>query len=218
TLTDLVMELRNAGGGPAEMSGNGIRCLAQAAVDAGLVRPGRLTVLTAAGSRAVDYEPGQQPGRAWASVEMGEVRLGEDQAQQFEDRRARRVEVGNPHLVLFGPDPAGIDVATLGQSIQSVHPGGVNVEFVATGPSPGELVLRVWERGVGETLACGTGSVAAAAAARSWGIVGDQVRVHNPGGTLEVTLDPDGIRLAGPVRKVADIVAVPSSVLGTARP
>jgi diaminopimelate epimerase len=66
--------------------------------------------------------------------------------------------------------------------------------------------MRVWERGVGETLACGTGTCAAAAAARSWGLVGSVVHVHNPGGTLEVELGEDGIFLAGPTQKVADIV------------
>jgi diaminopimelate epimerase len=85
----------------------------------------------------------------------------------------------------------------------------VNVEFVARGPSPDELVLRVWERGVGETRACGSGSCAAAAAARSWGLVGDRVLVHNPGGTLEVCLGPgpdDPVVLGGPVRRVAEVV------------
>lgn len=206
---DLGMELRNADGTVAEMSGNGIRCLAQAAVDAGLVRAGRFTVATAAGVRAVDYQPGELPGRAWASVDMGEVTLGEELPGPVEGRRARRVTVGNPHLVLLGGDPACVDVATLGPRIGSEHPGGINVEFVAPGPGPDELELRVWERGVGETLACGTGSCAAAAAAHAWGLVGERVRVHNPGGTLEVALGAkqgDPVVLAGPVRRVADVV------------
>jgi len=210
---DLSMELRNADGAPAEMSGNGIRCLAQAAVDAGLVAPPRFTVATAAGVRFVDYLPGERPGTARAGVDMGVVTLGEDQPQEFTDRRARRVDVGNPHLVLFGPDPVGVDVGVLGPRIESVHPGGMNVEFVALAEEADALVLRVWERGVGETLACGTGSCAAAAAAHSWGLVGRRVVVHNPGGPLEVTLGEgagDPVRLTGPVRKVADIGLDPS--------
>lgn len=205
---DLVMELRNADGWAAEMSGNGIRCLAQAAVDAGLVRAGRFAVATDAGIRTVDYEPGRLPGQAWASVEMGEVILGQELPQPVEGRRARRVTVGNPHLVLLGADPASVDVATVGPRVESAHPGGINVEFVSTG-GPDELQLRVWERGVGETLACGTGSCAAAAAAHGWGLVGVRVRVHNPGGTLEVALGAkqgDPVVLAGPVRRVADVV------------
>ncbi|HVB93403.1 MAG TPA: diaminopimelate epimerase [Acidimicrobiales bacterium] len=213
---DLSMDLHNADGTEAEMSGNGIRCLAQAAVDAGLVTPPEFSVWTLGGVRTVDYRTGDAFGEAEASVDMGKAELGPDQPQQFADRRARTVDMGNPHLVLLGPDPAGVDVAEIGSRLQGVHPGGINVEFISVGPTPEDLTLRVWERGVGETQACGTGSCAAAAAARSWGLVGDQVRVHNPGGTLRVTLDSDGIRLAGPVRKVADIEAVPSNVLGAA--
>jgi len=215
--TDLAMELHNADGSPAEMSGNGIRCLAQAAVDAGLVAPPSFTVWTEAGVRTLEYET-TGPGAADASVEMGKAELGPDQPQQFEDRRARTVDMGNPHLVLLGPDPAEVDVAGLGQRLQAVHEGGINVEFISVGPGPDQLTLRVWERGAGETMACGTGSAAAAAAAHSWGLVGERVAVHNPGGTLEVTLGPDGIRLAGPTRKVADLEVVPAVVLAAARP
>ena len=215
--SDLSMDLRNADGSEAEMSGNGIRCLAQAAVDAGLVAPPDFSVWTPGGIRTVEYRTGDAVGAGEASVDMGKAELGPDQAQQFADRRARTVDMGNPHLVLFGPDPTGVDVAEIGSRLQGVHPGGINVEFISVGPTPDDLDLRVWERGVGETQACGTGSCAAAAAARSWGMVSDRVRVHNPGGTLDVTLDPDGIRLAGPVRKVADIEVIPSCVLGAAR-
>jgi diaminopimelate epimerase len=206
------MELHNADGSGAEMSGNGIRCLAQAAVDAGLVAPPRFTVATAGGVRTVDFVAGESPGWARASVDMGPVALGPDQTQDFEDRRARTVDVGNPHLVLFGPEVASVDLAVLGPQLQSAFADGINVEWICrTVDGAGELLdLRVWERGAGETLACGTGSVAAAAAARSWGVVGgrDPVRVRNPGGTLEVTLgegEQDPAFLAGPVRKVADI-------------
>ncbi len=209
---DLSMQLYNADGGEAEMSGNGIRCLAQAAVDAGLVSPPSFTVATAGGHRTVEYTPGESAGWARARVDMGPARLGPDQPQEFEDRRVRTVDVGNPHLVLLGPDTASVDVAELGPKLQAAFAGGVNVEWItATHDIDGELLdLRVWERGAGETLACGTGSVAAAAAARSWGAVSDgaSVRVRNPGGILEVTLGTDEeatTHLAGPVRKVADV-------------
>jgi diaminopimelate epimerase len=113
--------------------------------------------------------------------------------------------MGNPHLVLLGPDPSQVDVAGLGLRLQDVHTGGINVEFVALGPGSDVLTLRVWERGVGETQACGTGSAAAAAAAHSWGLVGPVVDVHNPGGVLRVTLTPEGVWLSGPVHHVADV-------------
>jgi diaminopimelate epimerase len=143
---------------------------------------------------------------------MGPVTLGPDQPQELGQRRVRTVQVGNPHLVLLGPDTAAVDVGELGPKLQAGFAGGINVEWITPGADPdGELLeLRVWERGVGETLACGTGSVASVAAARSWGTVTREgaVRVRNPGGVLEVTLgDGDGSPsyLAGPVRKVADV-------------
>ena len=138
---DLSMELHNADGGRAEMSGNGIR--------------------------TVDYTPGA-PGWGTASVDMGPARLGPDQPQEFGDRRARTVDVGNPHLVLLGPDTAAVDIAELGPKLQAAFSGGINVEWItAARDEQGEILdFRVWERGAGETLACGTGSVAAAAAAR----------------------------------------------------
>jgi diaminopimelate epimerase len=208
---DLSMDLHNADGGEAEMSGNGIRCLAQAAVDAEWVVPPRFTVATLGGVRVVEYVPGPS-GRARASVDMGPVTLGPDQPAELGHGRARTVQVGNPHLVLLGPDTAAVDVAELGPKLQASYVGGINVEWITPGgDADGELLeLRVWERGVGETLACGTGSVASVAAARSWGTVTREgaVRVRNPGGVLEVTLgDGDGSPsyLAGPVRKVADV-------------
>ena len=156
--------------------------------------------------------PSDEPGWATASVDMGPVRLGPDQPQEFDDRRARTVDVGNPHLVLLGPDSGAVDIAELGPKLQAAFAAASTSNgspSCATGE--GELLdFRVWERGVGETLACGTGSVAAAAAARSWGAVRSEgtVRVRNPGGILEVTLGADEratTALAGPVRKVADV-------------
>jgi diaminopimelate epimerase len=108
-------------------------------------------------------------------------------------------------------------VADEGVRLQAAHVGGINVEFIAIGPGTDAITLRVWERGVGETEACGTGSIAAAAAAHSWGLVSDTVDVHNPGGTLRVALAAGGARLIGPVHKVADIDVVEVEVLGAAR-
>ena len=215
---DLTMELHNADGSEAEMSGNGMRCLAQAAVLHGLVSPPTFTVATPAGLRTVAYAQDADPDTAWATVGMGPAELGENQPQQFVDRQVRTVDMGNPHLVMFGPDLAEVDVAGIGAHLQTVYPGGVNVEFITSGDEPDSLVLRVFERGVGETQACGTGSAAAAAAAHSWGLVGTRVAVRNPGGTLEVTLDDDDILLAGPVHRVASVVVSPDGILAGARP
>ena len=215
---DLTMVLQNADGGEAEMSGNGIRCLAQAAVQSGLVTPPTFTVATAAGIRSVAFAQAADPDTAWATVGMGRAELGDDQVQKFVDRKVRAVDMGNPHLVLFGPDLEDVDVAGIGAHLQTVYPGGINVEFIALGTGPDTLALRVYERGVGETQACGTGSAAAAAAAHSWGLVGSRVAVHNPGGILEVTMGGDEILLAGPVHRVGSVVVSPSAVLAAARP
>jgi diaminopimelate epimerase len=142
--------------------------------------------------------------------------LGPDQPQSSVGRKARQVDMGNPHLVLLGPDPAEVEVAELGPRLQEVHPGGINVEFVSVGPGESSLNLRVWERGVGETDACGTGSAAAAAAARSWGLVGETVDVHNPGGTLQVVLDGDEVRLSGPVHRIASLKVDAAVILDAA--
>ena len=216
---EVSMDLRNADGSRAEMSGNGIRCLAQAAVQAGLVAPPVFVVDTDAGLRTVEYRAGEDRWTGWGSVDMGEARVGPEEISALWDGRLRHVDVGNPHLVALGSDPATLDLAALGPRFQASVEGGVNVEFIAVGEARDELVLRVWERGVGETLACGTGSVAAAAAASAWGLVGGTVRVHNPGGTLQVHLGapPEPARLAGPVRKVAD-VSVDRSWLGEDEP
>jgi len=215
---DVGMVLQNADGGEAEMSGNGMRCLAQAAVLSALVTPPEFTVATAAGIKTVEYFEGDGVHAAEASVELGSAVLGPDQPQKFPDRKVRTVDMGNPHVVMFGPTLDGVDVTGIGSSLQAVHEGGVNVEFIASGGEPGVLDLRVFERGVGETEACGTGSAAAAAAARSWGLVGDRVVVRNPGGTLQVTLDGDRARLRGPVHRIASVVVDPLAVLDGARP
>ena len=215
---DLGMVLQNADGGEAEMSGNGMRCLAQAAVLSALVTPPVFTVATAAGVKTVEYLEGPEVHAAEASVDLGEAVLGPDQPQKFPDRRVRTVDMGNPHLVMFGPDLDDVDVADIGARLQDVHEGGINVEFVAPGPDPDTLVIRVFERGVGETEACGTGSAAAAAAVRSWGLVGDKVTVRNPGGDLVVVLEGDHARLQGPVHRVASVVVDPEAVLRGARP
>ena len=202
---DVSMQLRNADGSEAELSGNGLRCLGQAVVDAGVVAGPVVTVATLAGVRRLDVRPGALPRTANVSVEMGKAEIGPDQPQDFPDRRARTVDMGNPHLVLVGPDPADVDVAALGSQIERVHDGGINVEFVMVGPGRDELTMRVWERGVGETLACGTGACAAAAAAHAWGLVGERVTVLQPGGAAEVEIRPDGVVLSGPTQRIARI-------------
>jgi len=200
---DLTMVLRNADGGRAEMSGNGIRCLVRAAVAHGLVGGPEITVASGAGVK-----------RLWVkdegvTVDMGPAVLGVEREHTSPGWRQREVEMGNPHLVLLCPDPADVHVAELGPKLEQLRPGGMNVEFIAPGPGQDELRFRVWERGAGETQACGTGSCAAAAAAHAWGLVGKNVTVHNPGGALDVEVGEETLLLTGPAEFVAR-VEIPS--------
>jgi diaminopimelate epimerase len=204
---DLTMELRNADGGPAETSGNGLRCLAQAAVEAGLVEPPRFSVGTGAGVATIEFEAVTAVA-ARATVDMGVVRLVGPPGTDRDGRPLQRADTGNPHVVVRCEDPALVDLAVEASVLAAAEPAGANVEYIAAGPGEGEITMRVYERGVGETWACGSGSCAAAAAARSWGLVGDRVSVRNRGGTLEVALgrkDGDPVLLSGPVRRVATI-------------
>ena len=203
----LTMDLRNADGTVAEMSGNGIRCLVQAAVDAGLVGAGPVVVETLGGLRSVEYQPGPEAGVGYGRVTMGRAVLGAELGADVigEGRWGQRVDMGNPHVVLFGAKVGDDTVRSVGSRWDRSVSWGANVEFVWPGPVPGELTMRVWERGVGETLACGTGACAVAASAHAHGESGARVRVHNPGGPLDVELTESGIVLAGPTQKVGEV-------------
>ena len=205
TPAGLTFQLRNADGSEAEVSGNGLRCLAQAAFDAHLI-PARhpVTVDTPAGPRVVTVRPAEGPGMAWVTVNMGQATIEGPADRCNGGHGTLRVNLGNPHLVVLGPDPDTVDVKELGPTLESARPGGQNVEFVALGPGVDEITMRVWERGVGETLACGTGACAAAVAVHYWGRVGPQVTVRQPGGDAAVLVQPDGnVVLAGPSQRIA---------------
>lgn len=201
----LTFKLFNADGSEAEMSGNGIRCLAHAALDAGLVPEGEeFAVATPAGLRQVTISR-RSPATAWGSVDMGVVKVQGEADRCNVGHGQLLVDVGNPHLVVLGPDPATVDVKRLGPLLETTDPAGLNVEFVALGPGQDEITMRVWERGVGETEACGTGSCAAAAALHHWGRTGSAVTIHQPGGSAAVDLRPDGTAvLSGPSARIAE--------------
>jgi diaminopimelate epimerase len=205
---DCTMTLQNADGGEAEMSGNGIRCLAWVAARAGLGSEGELRVQTAAGLRVVALERDASGAVVAADVDMGPVTLGEEDVELVVDGAeywGDVANVGNPHLVCFVTDPAAVPVSTHGPRIEldPRFPQRTNVEFVRVHP-PDLIDMRVWERGVGETLSCGTGACAAAAVAQNRGIVDEHVRVRVPGGELDVTLGAT-VRLGGPVVHIFDV-------------
>lgn len=202
------MVLLNADGTRAEMSGNGIGCLTQAAVLAGLATPPTVTVSTDAGRRTVDIAADPtHPRTHVVTVSMGGPAVGDDLPEWVEGPvlRATRVEVGNPHLVLHVealPDREWL--AKLGTRANAAVPGGINVEVVHPA-APDHLDMDVFERGVGLTDACGTGAVASAVAAHRWGLVADRLTVRMHGGPTELDLTGAEPRMRTPVVHVATI-------------
>ena len=180
-------------GSAAEMSGNGIRCFAQAWIEhRGGVVPGTVAVATDAGLRTVEIRSHDGTTMV-SSVEMGEVSDTHEPIDWAKtgchpDRPVRHLSLGNPHAVVGVDDVAVVDLEGLG----SVVPG-VNLEIVEPGPGPHEVRMRVHERGVGITEACGTGACATAVAALEWGLVtadaNGEVTVHMDGGTVTVAID-----------------------------
>jgi diaminopimelate epimerase len=208
------MLLFNADGGRAEISGNGLRCFAHALArrrgDEGAVR---MTIATGAGLRGVDLEPTDDPATMFVTAAMGEVvdiaappgwaRLGADPA-----RPAAHLSVGNPHTVVAVEDLGAVDLDALGRALSEV-----NLEIIAAGPTADSITLRVHERGVGITEACGTGACAAAVAAARWGLAAPldgKLLVEMDGGRASVGIedDPAGVTtvsLSGPTTYVATI-------------
>jgi diaminopimelate epimerase len=191
------MDLFNADGSSAEMSGNGIRCLAAAVRKVTNASWASLDVMTGAGLRNVTLEMDGDQG--YGGVAMGEVTFG----RNIEDALGV-ANVGNPHVVVVD-NPSWPDVQREAiASRMSSFEGGANVEFV-TALDPGHLRMTVIERGVGWTLACGTGSCAAAAVFHREGLCDADVVIDNPGGPLRVQLDGALATLSGPVQFVANV-------------
>ncbi len=204
------MALYNADGSRAEMSGNGIRCFAQAlAARRGNFRPQR--ILTDAGERLVTISVTEDPTTIHAAVDMGEVgaidepadwaRLGVDPL-----RPVSHLTLGNPHTVVGVDDVAVVDLLELGAIVPYV-----NLEVIEPGPEPHGITMRVHERGAGITEACGTGACASAWAASAWGLVpasATEILVHMDGGDARVRMhhpSPGRVTLVGPAQYIATI-------------
>jgi diaminopimelate epimerase len=209
------MTLHNADGSLAEMSGNGIRCFAQAVIrHTGSSLPATLRVQTDGGPRtvSVDADPGGDPDVVTASVTMGAPRPGPSlEGITVPGRRPigrmASWDVGNPHLVLEVADVADVDLEVEGPAWDALVPGGVNVHFITiTGDN--EVDQVTWERGAGVTLACGTGATATALSLHAWGAASSPVSVRMPGGTVRVEL-ADEPTLYGPSEWIADLVVKP---------
>jgi diaminopimelate epimerase len=202
---DVGMVIWNADGSRAEACGNGLRCVALFARERGLAPGDRLRVETDGGTRAVELlrRGGAVIG---ARASLGRARILESQTEiplaAGAPVRAVLVDVTNPHCVVFVAQDELGRITELGPALarHPRFPAGTNVELAAPGPGAARFTARVFERGVGETAACGTGAAAIALAAAETGRGALPLAVVLPGGTLEVDRDREGqVWLTGPV-------------------
>lgn len=227
---DFEMEMYNADGSRAEMCGNGIRCVAKYVYDSGLTDATHISV--ASGGRRRELEltvtealgaGGPKPGRGAVTsvrVDMGSPVLkaelipveapGEQCVNEpiwsgNREYRMTCVSMGNPHAVIFAQDVAGLDLEAVGPGLECHprFPNRVNVEFVQV-LDRNTVFMRVWERGTGETLACGTGCCAAAVACVLNGLTEPRLTVRVPGGELFIEWDreADRVYMTGPAETV----------------
>lgn len=222
---DCEMELTNADGGLAEISGNGLRCLAHMAAKLDLGTDDRLVVDTAAGRREMTIRRRAEDGEVdYAEADMGLVMFTPEMIPVIADSpfdleatidgvtyRGDAAGVGNPHYVVFVDDPDAVPLDRHGPILEHDprFPNRTNIEMVV--PTASGLRMRIWERGVGETASCGSGACAAAGVAYRRGLVPARATVSVPGGDLVVDLQPYGtdaslaVRLGGPVAFVFEV-------------
>ena len=201
---DFAMEMYNADGSRGSMCGNGIRCVGKYVYDKGLTRKTCLTIDTDAGPRSLELHVRGGAVQA-VTVDMGEAGLLPAMELEAGGERVtlHPVWMGNPHGVVFCADPEQVDLERLGPLLED-HPAvgeRINVEFAAC-PDRDQLALRVWERGSGATLACGTGACAAFAAGLREGLCGERVLARLPGGELSLERRGERILMTGPAQLV----------------
>jgi diaminopimelate epimerase len=212
---DVTMRIFNADGSEAEMCGNGIRCFAKYCYENGVTKKTDFAVETLAGIKhvwltisdgevvSVKVDMGR-PNWERSSLPMAGqgICVNEHLEVDGEPFKVTCLSMGNPHCVIFVDDVDDFSVDFVGPLIENhpVFPKRTNVGFVQV-LNPKELKVRVWERGCGETLACGTGTCATVAAANRLGKVGNDVTVHVLGGDLQVEIG-ETIFLSGAAEKV----------------
>ena len=212
---DFMMRIFNADGSEARMCGNGIRCVGKFVHDKGLSSKTRLHIETLSGIKILDLHPGADGLIESATVDMGlpsftDPVLGESRdpdtpvATSAGPMNLTAVSMGNPHGVIFVEKLKDVDVTSLGPELEhhQMWPERANIEFVEI-TSPHSAVMRVWERGSGETMACGTGACAAAVAAIVTGRCSSPVTVTLPGGDLLIDYSHSGhVMMTGPAATV----------------
>ncbi len=206
-VADFKMRIFNADGSEAMMCGNGIRCVGKYVYDKGYTDDTRLRIETLSGIK--DLKLTVVHGKVkQVAVQMGKASVRAEESLQIGAQTlcCSPVSVGNPHAVFFTENADAVPLETWGPQIEHHpdFPDGVNAEFVQV-LSDTELRMRVWERGSGVTMACGTGSCASAAAAVRKGYCrqGEPIAVHLDGGTLYIQVDADGsVTMTGPAEIV----------------
>ncbi|MDE6467602.1 MAG: diaminopimelate epimerase [Muribaculaceae bacterium] len=214
---DCRMRIFNADGSEAQMCGNGIRCVAKYIRDNGIVNKDRITIETLSGIKTVEVHTGIDGLTETVTVDMGMAQTAPaavpvrfDGAAMIEEPvkladgsevRVTALSMGNPHGVVFVDNFDGNIVENLGKELETheIWPERANIEFVRI-DSEDTLSMRAWERGAGETMACGTGACAAAAAAVSSGRARWPLTVRLTGGNLTIDADPETghIMMTGP--------------------
>ncbi len=217
---DLRMRMFNADGSESEMCGNGIRCVAKYAFDRGLVAKKEITVETGAGVLTLQLFTDIRNRVEKVRVNMGAPRLARPEIPMLGNGPERVVaeplnilhttfnitcvSMGNPHCVIFVDGADSFQVEKYGPLIENheLFPRRTNVEFVQV-MSPTEVRQRTWERGAGETLACGTGASAVCVAGALNGLTGKKILNHLSGGDLELEWAGDGnVYMTGPAVEV----------------
>lgn len=208
-VADFSMRIFNADGSEARMCGNASRCIGKYLYEEGLTSKTNLTLETLSGIKLLKLHLTHDNHVDNVTVDMGipndihTVNLGE----KYGYNEGIAVSMGNPHLVIFVDDIAKTDISGLGHKLENhpLFPDRVNVEFAQI-KSKGEIRMRVWERGSGITMACGTGACATAVAASFTGKCDKTSQVKMDGGTLHINWDTsDGhVYMTGPAVKVFD--------------
>ncbi len=216
---DFRMRMFNADGSEAEMCGNGIRCVGKYVYDHGLAGSCDITVETLGGMKRLQLNPGSDGKIATVRVDMGEPRFRPEQipvdlagesafgvtAETTEGSWTLNcVSMGNPHAVTFVSDTANLDMPRIGPHLEShmLFPKRCNIEFAHVLDRK-NIRMRVWERGSGETLACGTGACATAVVAIRLGLVDSPVNLHLLGGMLTIEWPGAGsVFMTGPATEV----------------
>lgn len=212
SVADFSMRIFNADGSEAMMCGNASRCIGKYVYERGLFKGDTVRLQTLSGIKVLQLHV--EGGKVTSvTVDMGEPRL-EDPEQYTgtrpDDTDGVFVSMGNPHYVNFVSKVREIDVAARGRALEfsSSFPERCNIEFAETRPSSGDVQAirtRVWERGSGITMACGTGACATAVAAAATGRAPRQTDIVMDGGTLHIEWGADNhVRMTGPAEIVFD--------------